>query len=102
MEEIKFPGLSRDYWQSFPIFTYCCSPGRKIHPVIQQNSSSAIWNMVSRPRDQCDTFLSHGVITCDNGCNDGVGCKVHLDEEWKAHSDIQIQNEEDSEDIGAF
>ncbi|EDS42243.1 elongation factor 1 alpha [Culex quinquefasciatus] len=28
--------------------------------------------------------------------------EVYMDKEWKAHSDIQIQNEEDSEDIGSF
>ncbi|EDS42253.1 elongation factor 1-alpha [Culex quinquefasciatus] len=24
-----------------------------------------------------------------------IGCKMYMDKEWKAHSDIQIQNEED-------
>ncbi|KAL9693738.1 hypothetical protein quinque_013023 [Culex quinquefasciatus] len=65
---------------------------------------------------QCDTFLSHGAenvlsqaltnhssIAHDvKSALRDIGCKVHLDEEWKAHSGIQIQNEEDSEDISAF
>lgn len=83
----------------------------KIHApnkVIQRNGAWAIRNMVSRSRDQCDTFLSHGAEDVLNqaltdhpsiahdikSALRDLGCKVHLNEEWKAHSDIQIQNEE--------
>lgn len=83
----------------------------KIHAaskVIQRNGAWAIRNMVSRSREQCDTFLSHGAEDVLNAALTDhpsiahdvksalrdLGCKVHLNEEWKAHSDIQIQNEE--------
>lgn len=83
----------------------------KIHAaskVIQRNGAWAIRNMVSRSREQCDTFISHGAEDVLNlaltdhptishdikSALRDLGCKVHLNEEWKAHSDIQIQNEE--------
>uniref|UniRef100_A0A1Q3F454 Armadillo repeat-containing protein 6 n=1 Tax=Culex tarsalis TaxID=7177 RepID=A0A1Q3F454_CULTA len=83
----------------------------KIHAankVIQRNGAWAIRNMVSRSREQCDTFLSHGAEDVLNqaltdhpsiahdikSALRDLGCKVHLNEEWKAHSDYQIQNEE--------
>ncbi|XP_039434242.1 armadillo repeat-containing protein 6 homolog [Culex pipiens pallens] len=83
----------------------------KIHAaskVIQRNGAWAIRNMVSRSREQCDAFLTHGAEDVLNAALTDhpsiahdvksalrdLGCKVHLNEEWKAHSDIQIQNEE--------
>ncbi|XP_053687584.1 armadillo repeat-containing protein 6 homolog [Sabethes cyaneus] len=83
----------------------------KIHPqskIIQRNAAWSIRNMVSRSREQCDTFLSYGVEDVLNQAlvdhptvaNDiksalrDLGCKVHLNEEWKARSDIQIKHDE--------
>lgn len=86
----------------------------KIHAankVIQRNGAWAIRNMVSRSREQCDAFLSHGAEDVLNqaltdhpsiahdikSALRDLGCKVHLNEEWKAHSDYQIQNEEQTQ-----
>ncbi|EAT35562.1 AAEL012273-PA [Aedes aegypti] len=83
----------------------------KIHPtskIVQRNGAWSIRNMVSRSRDQCDTFISQGAEDVLNQAladhptiNHDVksalrdlGCKVHLNEEWKAQSDIQIKNDE--------
>ncbi|XP_058834960.1 armadillo repeat-containing protein 6 homolog [Topomyia yanbarensis] len=82
----------------------------KIHPgskVIQRNGAWSIRNMVSRSRDQCDAFISHGIEDVLNqalkdhptiahdikSALRDLGCKVHLNEEWKAHSDIQINRD---------
>lgn len=83
----------------------------KIHPtskVVQRNGAWAIRNMVSRSREQCDTFVNHGAEDVLNqaltdhptiahdvkSALRDLGCKVHLNEEWKAKSDIQIKNDE--------
>ncbi|XP_053665050.1 armadillo repeat-containing protein 6 homolog [Anopheles marshallii] len=82
----------------------------KIHPkskIIQRNAAWAVRNMVSRSRDQCDTFVAQGIedvlnqaladhpsITQDvKSALRDLGCKVHLNEEWKATSEIQIKND---------
>ncbi|XP_055534284.1 armadillo repeat-containing protein 6 homolog [Wyeomyia smithii] len=83
----------------------------KIHPqskIVQRNGAWSIRNMVSRSREQCDAFLSHGVEDVLNqaltdhptiahdikSALRDLGCKVHLNEEWKARSDIQIKHDE--------
>lgn len=83
----------------------------KIHTgskIIQRNGAWAIRNMVSRSRDQCDTFIGHGAEDVLNqaltdhptiahdvkSALRDLGCKVHLNEEWKPHSDIQIKSDE--------
>ncbi|XP_062704902.1 armadillo repeat-containing protein 6 homolog [Aedes albopictus] len=83
----------------------------KIHPtskVVQRNGAWSIRNMVSRSRDQCDTFISHGAEDVLNqaltdhptiahdvkSALRDLGCKVHLNEEWKAQSDIQIKKDD--------
>ncbi|XP_058466628.1 armadillo repeat-containing protein 6 homolog [Malaya genurostris] len=82
----------------------------KIHPkskVIQRNGAWAIRNMVSRSRDQCDAFINYGIEDVLNqalkdhlsiahdikSALRDLGCKVHLNEEWKAQSDIQINHD---------
>uniref|UniRef100_A0A182PMV7 LRRK2 ARM repeat domain-containing protein n=1 Tax=Anopheles epiroticus TaxID=199890 RepID=A0A182PMV7_9DIPT len=82
----------------------------KIHPtskIIQRNGSWAVRNMVSRSRDQCDTFVAQGIEDVLNqaltdhpsiahdvkSALRDLGCKVQLNEEWKATSEIQIKNE---------
>ncbi|KAL9698698.1 hypothetical protein quinque_002139 [Culex quinquefasciatus] len=61
---------------------------------VPRNGSWAIRNM---------TLTHHSSIAHDvKSALRDIGCEVHQDEEWKAHSDIQIQNEEDSGDIGIF
>uniref|UniRef100_A0A182IYR4 Uncharacterized protein n=1 Tax=Anopheles atroparvus TaxID=41427 RepID=A0A182IYR4_ANOAO len=82
----------------------------KIHStskLIQRNGAWAVRNMVSRTRDQCDTFVSHGAEDVLNqalkdhpsiahdvkSALRDLGCKVHLNEEWKAQSEIQIRND---------
>lgn len=83
----------------------------KVHStskVVQRNGAWAIRNMVSRSREQCETFVSHGAEDVLNqaltdhptiahdvkSALRDLGCKVHLNEEWKAQSDIQIKNDE--------
>ncbi|XP_316648.4 armadillo repeat-containing protein 6 homolog [Anopheles gambiae] len=82
----------------------------KIHPtskIIQRNGAWAVRNMVSRSRDQCDTFVAQGIEDVLNqaltdhpsiahdvkSALRDLGCKVHLNEEWKATSEIQIKND---------
>ncbi|XP_058121443.1 armadillo repeat-containing protein 6 homolog [Anopheles ziemanni] len=82
----------------------------KIHSgskIIQRNGSWAVRNMVSRSRDQCDTFIAQGAEDVLNqalkdhpsiahdvkSALRDLGCKVHLNEEWKAQSEIQIKND---------
>ncbi|XP_049544373.1 armadillo repeat-containing protein 6 homolog [Anopheles darlingi] len=82
----------------------------KIHPtskVVQRNGAWAIRNMVSRSREQCDTFIVHGAEEVLNKAltdhpsiaNDiksalrDLGCKVQLNEEWKQSEKLQIAND---------
>uniref|UniRef100_A0A182QXK2 Armadillo repeat-containing protein 6 homolog n=1 Tax=Anopheles farauti TaxID=69004 RepID=A0A182QXK2_9DIPT len=82
----------------------------KVHSgskIIQRNGAWAVRNMVSRSRDQCDTFLAQGVEDVLNqaltehpsiahdvkSALRDLGCKVQLNEEWKATSEIQIKND---------
>ncbi|XP_053675747.1 armadillo repeat-containing protein 6 homolog [Anopheles nili] len=82
----------------------------KIHrtsKIIQRNGAWAVRNMVSRSRDQCDTFIAQGVEDVLNqaltdhpsiihdvkSALRDLGCKVQLNEEWKATSEIQIKND---------
>ncbi|XP_058067338.1 armadillo repeat-containing protein 6 homolog [Anopheles bellator] len=82
----------------------------KIHPtskVVQRNGAWAIRNMVSRSRDQCDSFVTYGaedvlnqaLIDHPSIAHDiksalrDLGCKVQLNEEWKQTDKLQITND---------
>lgn len=71
----------------------------RLHPsskLVQRNGAWAIRNMVSRSRDQCPTFLSHGIedilkqametfkdVEYDlKAALRDLGCEVKLKEEW--------------------
>lgn len=74
--------------------------------MVQRNAAWAIRNMVSRSRNQCETWATHGVedvlnaaLTAHPSIQGDVkaalrdlGLKVHLNEEWKGKSEIQITN----------
>lgn len=79
----------------------------KVHPnscVIQRNGAWSIRNMVSRSREQCDTFLAHGAEDLLNEALKNhpsigqdvrsalrdLGCKVKLSEEWTNAAKVQI------------
>lgn len=82
----------------------------KIHSnsqLVQRNAAWAIRNMVSRCREQCETFISHDAESVLNlamknhptiaqdikSALRDLGCKVHLNEEWTGKGGIQIANE---------
>lgn len=82
----------------------------KIHvnnKMVQRNGAWAIRNMVSRSREQCDTWLSLGVEdvletarknhpSIDQDCKSALrdlGTKVQLNEEWKGTAEKVISNE---------
>ena len=82
----------------------------KIHKdskAVQRNGSWAIRNMVSRSREQCETFINHGAEDVLNtalanhpsiaqdvkSALRDVGLKVLLNEEWKGKSEYQIQRD---------
>uniref|UniRef100_A0A336LQR2 CSON009516 protein n=1 Tax=Culicoides sonorensis TaxID=179676 RepID=A0A336LQR2_CULSO len=82
----------------------------KIHPgdkIVQRNGAWAIRNMVSRSRNQCETWASFGVEDVLNAAMTAhpsiqgdvkaalrdLGLKVHLNEEWKGKSEYQISND---------
>lgn len=82
----------------------------KIHEksqMVQRNGAWAIRNMVSRSREQCDSWLSLGAEdvlenarknhpSIDQDCRSALrdlGAKVHLKEEWKGTAEKQISNE---------
>uniref|UniRef100_A0A1I8NQK3 Armadillo repeat-containing protein 6 homolog n=1 Tax=Stomoxys calcitrans TaxID=35570 RepID=A0A1I8NQK3_STOCA len=77
------------------------------HPkskIVQRNGAWAIRNMVSRSREQCDTWLSYGVedvlntaladhpsVTTDiKAALRDLGCKVELKEEWTGTAEKKI------------
>lgn len=81
----------------------------KIHPankVVQRNAAWAIRNMVSRSRNQCEIWATHGVEDVLNmalkthpsiqgdvkAALRDLELKVQLNEEWKGKSEIQIIN----------
>ncbi|XP_063701828.1 armadillo repeat-containing protein 6 homolog [Culicoides brevitarsis] len=82
----------------------------KIHPgskLVQRNAAWAIRNMVSRSRNQCETWASHGVEDVLNAAMQAhpgiqgdvkaalrdLGLKVQLNEEWKGKSEKPIAND---------
>lgn len=82
----------------------------KIHEknkIVQRNGAWAIRNMVSRSREQCDSWVSLGVTevlesarkthtSIDQDCRAALrdlGEKVHLKEEWKGTAEKVITNE---------
>lgn len=82
----------------------------KIHEkdsVVQRNGAWAIRNMVSRSRDQCDSWLSLGAEEVLNTARKlhatveqdakaalrDLGAKVHLQEEWKGTAEKAITKE---------
>lgn len=79
----------------------------RLHPanqVIQRNGAWAIRNMVSRAREQCETFVTQGAEELLNAAMNNhpsiaqdckaalrdLGCKVHLNEEWKGKAEHKI------------
>ncbi|XP_075166904.1 armadillo repeat-containing protein 6 homolog [Haematobia irritans] len=77
------------------------------HPkskIIQRNGAWAVRNMVSRSREQCDTWLSYGIedilntalvdhpsVTTDiKAALRDLGCKVDLKEEWTGTAEKKI------------
>ncbi|XP_073813880.1 armadillo repeat-containing protein 6 homolog [Musca autumnalis] len=77
------------------------------HPknkIVQRNGAWAIRNMVSRSREQCDTWLSFGVedvlnaamvehpsvVTDIKAALRDLGCKVELKEEWTGTAEKKI------------
>lgn len=80
------------------MYTQLCS--------FQRNGAWAIRNMVSRSRDQCPTFLSHGAEEALREAMDiypdilqdvkaalrDLGCNVALKEEWTGTQKIKIAN----------
>lgn len=81
----------------------------KIHAnskIVQRNAAWAIRNMVSRCRDQCESFLSCGAEDLLNAAMTehptiqqdlksalrDLGCKVDLKEEWTGTAKIKIAN----------
>uniref|UniRef100_A0A182NI88 LRRK2 ARM repeat domain-containing protein n=1 Tax=Anopheles dirus TaxID=7168 RepID=A0A182NI88_9DIPT len=90
----------------------------KIHSaskIIQRNGAWAVRNMVSRSRDQCDTFVAQGVEDVLNqALNEhpsiaqdvksalrDLGCKVHLNEEWKATGNDMVKHHTESYELQA-
>ncbi|KAM7345360.1 armadillo repeat-containing protein 6 homolog [Cochliomyia hominivorax] len=75
--------------------------------IVQRNGSWAIRNMVSRSREQCDTWLSFGVEDVLNTAMTehpsilqdvkaalrDLGCKVELKEEWTGTAEKKILNQ---------
>lgn len=76
----------------------------KTNKVVIRNAAWAIRNMVSRAKEQCEAFVNHGVEdllnaamtdhpTIAQDCKAALrdlGCKVHLNEEWKGTAEKQI------------
>jgi armadillo repeat-containing protein 6 len=79
----------------------------KIHEknkIVQRNAAWAIRNMVSRSREQCETWLQHGaedVLLAAQKNHPSIeqdiksalrdlGTKVHLKEEWKGTAEKAI------------
>lgn len=74
--------------------------------LLQRNAAWAIRNMVSRCRDQCESFLSCGAEDLLNAAMTehptiqqdlksalrDLGCKVDLKEEWTGTAKIKIAN----------
>lgn len=82
----------------------------KIHEkskVVQRNGAWVIRNMVSRSREQCETWTNLGVVdileaarknhvSIDQDCRSALrdlGAKVHLKEEWKGTAEKAITNQ---------
>ncbi|KAH8272899.1 hypothetical protein KR018_008433 [Drosophila ironensis] len=74
------------------------------HKIVQRNGAWAIRNMVSRSRNQCDTWISYGVEELLNAAMAehpsveqdikaalrDLGCSVHLREEWTGKAEKKI------------
>lgn len=77
-----------------------------VFDILQRNGAWAIRNMVSRSRDQCPTFLSHGaeeilrdamekhpdILQDVKSALRDLNCEVELKEEWTGTKTIRIAN----------
>ncbi|XP_065368304.1 armadillo repeat-containing protein 6 homolog [Calliphora vicina] len=89
----------------------CIVESMRLHQknkIIQRNGAWAIRNMVSRSREQCDTWLSFGIEDVLNtalgehpsilqdvkAALRDLGCKVDLKEEWTGTAEKKIMNKQ--------